>query len=130
MRQLAGDGAVAVTGGGNGVFRHTAMEQALAGRFAPEAVAQVATPQGDIAEGLMLHSVLGAHVDRCVVTSTKSMTGHLLGGAGALEALATVLALHHRTSPPTINLDDRDPAAFDQPVDVVAALDRHDVTRA
>ena len=67
------------------------------------------TPKGDIAEGLMLHTVLGAHVERCVVTSTKSMTGHLLGGAGALEAVATVLALQHRTSPPTINLDDQDP---------------------
>ena len=67
------------------------------------------TPKGDIAEGLMLHAVLGEHVDRCVVTSTKSMTGHLLGGAGALEAIATVLALHDRVSPPTINLDDKDP---------------------
>ena len=66
------------------------------------------TPQGDVAEGLMLHAVLGEHVDRCVVTSTKSMTGHLLGGAGALEAIATVLALHERTSPPTINLDHQD----------------------
>ena len=44
-----------------------------------------------------------------VVTSTKSMTGHLLGGAGALESIATVLALHHRVVPPTINLDDQDP---------------------
>ena len=68
------------------------------------------TPKGDIAEGLMLHAVLGEHVDRCVVTSTKSMTGHLLGGAGALEAVATVMALHDRVSPPTINLDDKDPA--------------------
>ena len=67
------------------------------------------TPQGDIAEGLMLHAVLGPRVDEVVVTSTKSMTGHLLGGAGALEAVATVLALHHRLSPPTINLDDLDP---------------------
>ncbi|WP_210504013.1 beta-ketoacyl-ACP synthase II [Nocardioides xinjiangensis] len=67
------------------------------------------TPKGDIAEGLMLHAVLGQHVDRCVVTSTKSMTGHLLGGAGALEAVATVMALHDRVSPPTINLDDLDP---------------------
>jgi 3-oxoacyl-[acyl-carrier-protein] synthase II len=67
------------------------------------------TPKGDIAEGLMLHAVLGEHVDRCVVTSTKSMTGHLLGGAGALEAVATVMALHDRVSPPTINLDDKDP---------------------
>ena len=53
--------------------------------------------------------MLGEHVDRCVVTSTKSMTGHLLGGAGALEAIATVLALHERVSPPTINLDNKDP---------------------
>ena len=68
------------------------------------------TPQGDIAEGLMLHATLGYHVDRVVVTSTKSMTGHLLGGAGALEAVATVLALHHRLAPPTINLDHQDPA--------------------
>jgi 3-oxoacyl-[acyl-carrier-protein] synthase II len=68
------------------------------------------TPQGDIAEGLMLHATLGAHATEVVVTSTKSMTGHLLGGAGALEAVATVLALHHRLSPPTINLDDQDPA--------------------
>jgi 3-oxoacyl-[acyl-carrier-protein] synthase II len=67
------------------------------------------TPKGDIAEGLMLHAVLGDHVDRCVVTSTKSMTGHLLGGAGALEAVATVMALHDRVSPPTINLDHQDP---------------------
>ncbi len=67
------------------------------------------TPQGDIAEGLMIHATLGAHADEVVVTSTKSMTGHLLGGAGALEAIATILAIHHRVSPPTINLDDKDP---------------------
>jgi 3-oxoacyl-[acyl-carrier-protein] synthase II len=67
------------------------------------------TPQGDIAEGLMIHATLGSHADEVVVTSTKSMTGHLLGGAGALEAIATVLALRHRVSPPTINLDDKDP---------------------
>ncbi len=67
------------------------------------------TPKGDIAEGLMLHATLGAHASEVVVTSTKSMTGHLLGGAGALEAIATVLALHHRVVPPTINLDDQDP---------------------
>jgi 3-oxoacyl-[acyl-carrier-protein] synthase II len=67
------------------------------------------TPQGDIAEGLMLHATLGSHVSQVVVTSTKSMTGHLLGGAGALESIATVLALHHRVVPPTINLDNQDP---------------------
>ena len=67
------------------------------------------TPQGDIAEGLMIHATLGSHADRVVVTSTKSMTGHLLGGAGALESIATVLAIHHRVVPPTINLDKQDP---------------------
>ena len=67
------------------------------------------TPLGDIAEGLMIHATLGAHADEVVVTSTKSMTGHLLGGAGALESIATILALHHRLSPPTINLDNLDP---------------------
>jgi 3-oxoacyl-[acyl-carrier-protein] synthase II len=67
------------------------------------------TPQGDIAEGLMIHATLGDHADDVVVTSTKSMTGHLLGGAGALEGIATVLAIHHRVSPPTINLDNLDP---------------------
>jgi len=67
------------------------------------------TPQGDIAEGLMIHATLGQHADDVVVTSTKSMTGHLLGGAGALESIATILAIHHRVSPPTINLDNLDP---------------------
>ena len=67
------------------------------------------TPQGDIAEGLMLHATLGPQAEEAVVTSTKSMTGHLLGGAGAVEGVATVLALHHRKAPPTINLDDLDP---------------------
>ncbi|MFT4081606.1 MAG: beta-ketoacyl-ACP synthase II [Nocardioides sp.] len=67
------------------------------------------TPQGDIAEGLMLHATLGAHVDQVVVSGTKSMTGHLLGGAGAVESIATIKALHHRLAPPTINLDHQDP---------------------
>jgi 3-oxoacyl-[acyl-carrier-protein] synthase II len=68
------------------------------------------TPQGDVAEALMLHATLGKYADEVVVTSTKSMTGHLLGGAGAVEAIATVLAIRDRVSPPTINLDDQDPA--------------------
>jgi 3-oxoacyl-[acyl-carrier-protein] synthase II len=67
------------------------------------------TPQGDIAEGLMIHAVLGDAADRVIVTSTKSMTGHLLGGAGALESIATVLALRDHVVPPTINLDNLDP---------------------
>ena len=88
------------------------------------------TPQGDIAEGLMIHATLGSHADSVVVTSTKSMTGHLLGGAGALEAIATILAIRHRVSPPTINLDDKDPqveldiptSARDLPSGDIAAL--------
>src|SRR3954471_17502730 len=88
------------------------------------------TPQGDIAEGLMIHATLGDHADEVVVTSTKSMTGHLLGGAGALEGIATVLAVHHRVSPPTINLDNLDPqveldiptSARDLPSGDIAAL--------
>ncbi len=67
------------------------------------------TPQGDIAEGLMIHATLGEQASNVVVTSTKSMTGHLLGGAGALESIATILAIHHRVVPPTINLDNLDP---------------------
>jgi 3-oxoacyl-[acyl-carrier-protein] synthase II len=68
------------------------------------------TPQGDVAECLAITNALGGEIDHVVVTSTKSMTGHLLGAAGALESLATVLALHHRVVPPTINLDNLDPA--------------------
>jgi 3-oxoacyl-[acyl-carrier-protein] synthase II len=85
------------------------------GGISPGDVAHVnahatSTPQGDIAEGLMIHATLGKYAEEVVVTSTKSMTGHLLGGAGALESIATVLAIHHRVSPPTINLDNLDPA--------------------
>jgi 3-oxoacyl-[acyl-carrier-protein] synthase II len=68
------------------------------------------TPQGDVAECVAITNALGGEIDHIVTTSTKSMTGHLLGAAGALESLATVLALHHRTVPPTINLDNLDPA--------------------
>jgi 3-oxoacyl-[acyl-carrier-protein] synthase II len=71
------------------------------------------TPQGDIAEAQAIRQALGADADRVVVTSTKSMTGHLLGAAGALESLATVLALHHRVVPPTINLEDPEDVGLD-----------------
>jgi 3-oxoacyl-[acyl-carrier-protein] synthase II len=57
----------------------------------------------------MINDTLGKYAHDVVVTSTKSMTGHLLGGAGALECIATVLALYHRVVPPTINLDEQDP---------------------
>jgi 3-oxoacyl-[acyl-carrier-protein] synthase II len=67
------------------------------------------TPQGDVAEVKALRKELGDHVDHIAISATKSMTGHLLGGAGGIETVATVLALHHRLAPPTINVDDLDP---------------------
>jgi 3-oxoacyl-[acyl-carrier-protein] synthase II len=66
------------------------------------------TPQGDITEAGSIRIALGEHTD-AIVTGTKSMTGHLLGGAGALESMATLLALYHRKVPPTINLDNPEP---------------------
>ncbi|WP_225849506.1 beta-ketoacyl-ACP synthase II [Streptomyces sp. HPF1205] len=69
------------------------------------------TPQGDIAEIKALRQVFGHDVDHMAVSATKSMTGHLLGGAGGIETVATVLALHHRLAPPTINLARQDPDA-------------------
>jgi 3-oxoacyl-[acyl-carrier-protein] synthase II len=62
------------------------------------------TPQGDVTEISSIHQALGEGTE-AIITATKSMTGHLLGGAGALESMATLLALYHRQVPPTINLD-------------------------
>jgi 3-oxoacyl-[acyl-carrier-protein] synthase II len=67
------------------------------------------TPQGDVAEAQAIRRALGPATDEVIVTSTKSMTGHLLGAAGALESIATILALKHRTVPATINVDELDP---------------------
>jgi 3-oxoacyl-[acyl-carrier-protein] synthase II len=66
------------------------------------------TPAGDIVEAQAIAAALGEASGGAVVTSTKSMTGHLLGGAGALESVATILALREKVAPPTINLDDPD----------------------
>ena len=67
------------------------------------------TPQGDIAEATAIRAALGSHADQAIVTGTKSMTGHLLGGAGAVESIFTILALRDRVVPPTINLHTMDP---------------------
>ncbi|HSO45292.1 MAG TPA: beta-ketoacyl-ACP synthase II [Rhodoferax sp.] len=67
------------------------------------------TPLGDTNESNAIKAALGDHAKNVVVNSTKSMTGHLLGGAGGLESVVTVLALHHQKSPPTINIFNQDP---------------------
>ena len=67
------------------------------------------TPLGDVNETKAVKAALGDHAKKIVVNSTKSMTGHLLGGAGGIESVFTVLALHHQISPPTINIENQDP---------------------
>ena len=67
------------------------------------------TPLGDLNESNAIKAALGDHAKKMVVNSTKSRTGHLLGGAGGIESVFTVLALYHQKSPPTINLFNQDP---------------------
>ncbi|MBA2724071.1 MAG: beta-ketoacyl-ACP synthase II [Methylibium sp.] len=67
------------------------------------------TPLGDLNETNAIKLAFGEHAKKVVVNSTKSMTGHLLGGAGGIEAVFTALALHHQVSPPTINIFNQDP---------------------
>ncbi len=76
------------------------------------------TPVGDIAEYRAMLRVFGDRLHGVPISATKAATGHLLGGTGALEAIFTILALHHRLAPPTINLDHQDPAI---PLDVVTS---------
>ncbi len=92
-----------------------AMRQALAdAQINPDQVDYVnahatSTPRGDVAEAQVLHKVFGDSVQRIPVSSTKSMTGHMLTAAAAVEALACLAAIDRRALPPTINLDDPDP---------------------
>ncbi len=67
------------------------------------------TPLGDLNETNAIKLAFGDHAKKMVVNSTKSMTGHLLGGAGGIESVFTVLAVHHQLSPPTINIFNQDP---------------------
>jgi 3-oxoacyl-[acyl-carrier-protein] synthase II len=67
------------------------------------------TPLGDVNETNAIKAALGAHAHKTLVSSTKSMTGHLLGGAGGIESVFTVLAVHEQKAPPTINLHNPDP---------------------
>jgi len=118
---------------GEGGQRAMRMALKFAG-VAPEAVGYVnthgtSTPQGDVAECQAINKVFGDHARKgLVVSSTKSMTGHLLGAAGGCEAVISVLALHHGVIPPTINVEEQDPecqldvcpnVARDKQVDVV-----------
>jgi 3-oxoacyl-[acyl-carrier-protein] synthase II len=64
------------------------------------------TPAGDVVEAHAIAEALGDVAASVVVSATKSMTGHLLGGAGAVESVAAIMALHDKTAPPTINIDD------------------------
>lgn len=98
---------------GSGAAR--AISEALADAgLTPADVAHInahatSTPQGDIAEAVAIRRALGADTDHAVVTGTKSMTGHLLGGAGAVESIFAILALRDRLVPPTANLVTQDP---------------------
>lgn len=98
---------------GSGAAR--CMERALASaRIAPQEVEYVnahgtSTEANDVAETRAIHAVFGSHAPRLMVSSTKSVTGHLLGAAGGIEAIATVLALHHGVIPPTATLENADP---------------------
>lgn len=98
-----------------GAGAQRAMETALrTSEVDPEDIVHVnahatSTPLGDIAETQAIRRALSGRADQVVVSGTKSMTGHLLGGAGALESLFTVLALRERVAPPTINVENLDP---------------------
>jgi 3-oxoacyl-[acyl-carrier-protein] synthase II len=99
----------------DGAGASLAMARALQdAKLAPEDIDYInahatSTPKGDIVETVAIKRVFGEHARRVAISSTKSSTGHLLGAAGAVELIATVLALVHQVAPPTINLEQPDP---------------------
>lgn len=99
----------------NGTGASVAMRNCLAdGRVTPDQLDYInahgtSTSLGDLAETRAIHNVLGSRAKSVPVSSTKSATGHLLGASGGVELIASVLAITHRTIPPTINLDQPDP---------------------
>lgn len=110
---------------GSGVTRAIAIALADAG-LTPRNIVHLnahatSTPAGDVAEAHALQKALGDDASHVAVSATKSMTGHLLGGAGAIESIFVVLALYHRIAPPSINIDDLDPAVT---IDVVRDVAR------
>jgi 3-oxoacyl-[acyl-carrier-protein] synthase II len=99
---------------GNGAIRSMRMALRKAG-IRPDQVDYInahgtSTPINDPTETLAVKTTFGDHAHKLVMSSTKSMTGHLLGAAGGLEAGITALAIRHQVAPPTINLDEPDPA--------------------
>jgi 3-oxoacyl-[acyl-carrier-protein] synthase II len=102
---------------GTGILR--AIQNCIAdAQLDPEQIVHVnahatSTPAGDVVEGQTIARAVGSAASGVVVSATKSMTGHLLGGAGAVEAVATILALREHVAPPTINLDDPEDAGVD-----------------
>jgi 3-oxoacyl-[acyl-carrier-protein] synthase II len=103
-----------VKGAPDGAGSVTAIRQALADAgMAPEHVVHVnahatSTLAGDAAEAMAISRAIGSTVSGVIVSATKSMTGHLLGGSGAIESVATICALRDSVAPPTVNLDDPD----------------------
>jgi 3-oxoacyl-[acyl-carrier-protein] synthase II len=112
---MSGDAYHMTSPPGDGRGAAAAMKQALddAG-LAQDSIDYInahgtSTEAGDLAESLAVKSVFGAHADQLAVSSTKSMIGHLLGAAGSVEAILTILALRDNVAPPTINLDNPSP---------------------
>lgn len=112
---LSSDGYHITSPDPEGAGQLTAMRAALAdAAIQPRDVVHInphatSTVVGDLIEARSVREALGSAADGAAVSATKSMTGHMLGGAGAVEAIFTVLAVHHRTAPPTVNVTQPDP---------------------